>query len=48
MIVLLETGTIGSSPEATVGLPATVTFHDENGLPTTETGIVAEILEDWS
>lgn len=44
--VLLTSGTVGTtSTEAEVGHTVTVTLHDENGLPVTETGEVAEVLE---
>ena len=44
--VLLISGTVGkTATDATVGETVVVTFHDENGTPTTEAGIVAEVLE---
>ena len=44
--VLLTTGTVGkTSDTAEVGNIVTVTLQDENGVPTTETGEVAEVLE---
>lgn len=44
--VLLTTGTVGKTSDTVdVGDTVTVTLHDENGVPATETGEVAEILE---
>lgn len=44
--VLLTTGTVGTTATATeVGDVVTVTLHDANGVPISETGTVAEILE---
>ena len=45
--VLLTSGTVGTTTsDAAVGDSVTVNFHDENGNPITETGIVAETLEE--
>jgi hypothetical protein len=46
MIVLLKDGTTGEVDQAQVGDEATVSLHDENGMPIQVSGIVAEILED--
>ena len=44
--VILTSGTIGTTSDvAEVGDTVTVTLHDENGMPITETGEVAEVLE---
>lgn len=44
--VLLTSGTVGTtSTEAEVGQTVTIALHNENGLPITETGKVAEVLE---
>nr|WP_172624045.1 hypothetical protein [Rhodanobacter glycinis] len=44
--VLLTSGTVGTTSEtAEVGQTVTVKLHDENGMPISETGEVAEILE---
>lgn len=46
-VIRLISGTIGSTTsDAAVGDSVTVKSPDENGNPITETGIVAEILED--
>ena len=45
--VLLTCGTVGTTrTEAAVGDVVTVTLRDENGLPISATGEVAEVLEE--
>jgi hypothetical protein len=44
MHVLLESLTTGYVDKALIGETVTVLFKNENGMPTTETGVVIEIL----
>ena len=44
--ILLTSGTVGITTDGVeAGDTVTVRLHDENGNPSTETGVVAEVLD---